>query len=134
MEPRPSSARPLYGALALILVVIAGGAAALAYTAGWFSPQQLTGDRIVDAFKLPPGAPLGHRRNHAKGICFTGVFDATGAGTRSHRLRFSSAASIRPSGASISALLIRTRRMGRSECGAWDYGSRRRTGRNGAAL
>src|SRR5215831_6047576 len=81
MEPRPSSARPLFGALALILVVLAGGAAAFAYTAGWFSPQRLTGDRLVDAFKLPPGAPLGHRRNHAKGICFTGVFEANGAGS-----------------------------------------------------
>ena len=80
MEPRRSSARRLFGALAVILVVIAGSAAAFAYTAGWFSPQQLTGDRIVDAFKLPPGAPLGHRRNHAKGICFTGVFEANGAG------------------------------------------------------
>src|SRR5262249_14496918 len=25
--------------------------------------------------------PLGHRRNHAKGICFTGIFDANGAGS-----------------------------------------------------
>src|SRR5262249_15625199 len=25
--------------------------------------------------------PLGHRRNHAKGICFTGVFEANGAGS-----------------------------------------------------
>ena len=80
MEPRRSSARPLFGALALILVVIAGSAAAFAFAAGWFSPQQLTGDRMVDAFNLPPGAPLGHRRNHAKGICFTGVFESNGAG------------------------------------------------------
>ena len=25
--------------------------------------------------------PLGHRRNHAKGICFTGIFEANGAGS-----------------------------------------------------
>jgi catalase len=30
----------------------------------------------------PPGVDvLGHRRNHAKGICFTGVFEANGAGS-----------------------------------------------------
>ncbi|HTH99726.1 MAG TPA: catalase family peroxidase [Acidisoma sp.] len=30
----------------------------------------------------PPGGPaLGHRRNHAKGICFTGTFTSNGAGT-----------------------------------------------------
>ena len=30
-------------------------------------------------------APLGHRRNHAKGICFTGVFEANGAGAELSR-------------------------------------------------
>jgi catalase len=34
----------------------------------------------VDAFTPPTGVPLGHRRNHAKGICFTGMFEANGAG------------------------------------------------------
>ena len=29
----------------------------------------------------PGGEPLGHRRNHAKGICFTGVFESNGAGS-----------------------------------------------------
>ena len=80
LQPRRSPGRSLFGALALITVVIAGSAAAFAYTAGWFSPQRLTADRMVDAFKLPPGAPLGHRRNHAKGICFTGIFESNGAG------------------------------------------------------
>jgi catalase len=35
---------------------------------------------MVDAFTPPTGVPLGHRRNHAKGICFTGAFAANGAG------------------------------------------------------
>jgi catalase len=35
----------------------------------------------VDAFKPPSGMPLGHRRNHAKGICFTGVFESNGNGS-----------------------------------------------------
>ena len=66
----------------LIAVVIGCGAAAFAYTAGWFSPQRLTPNRVVDAFTPPGGEPpLGHRRNHAKGICFTGVFEASGAGS-----------------------------------------------------
>jgi catalase len=35
----------------------------------------------VDALTPPTGVPLGHRRNHAKGICFTGMFEANGAGS-----------------------------------------------------
>src|SRR5215470_5504900 len=81
LQPSRSSARPMVGSLALIAVLIGGGAAAFGYTAGWFSPQRLTADRMVDAFKAPPGAALGHRRNHAKGICFTGVFEANGMGS-----------------------------------------------------
>jgi catalase len=34
----------------------------------------------VNAFAPPTGVALGHRRNHAKGICFTGTFEANGAG------------------------------------------------------
>lgn len=72
---------PPLGSLALIAVVIAGGAAAFAYTAGWFSPHRLTPMKMVEAFAPPGGPALGHRRNHAKGICFTGEFEANGAGT-----------------------------------------------------
>lgn len=75
------SSRALLGSAALIAVVVGGGAAAFAYTAGWLSPQRLTPSRLVAAFAPPSGPALGHRRNHAKGICFTGVFDANGAGT-----------------------------------------------------
>jgi catalase len=82
LKPRRSPAPSLLESLALIIVIIGGGAAAFAYTAGWFSPQRLTPDRVVDAF-TPPGdkPPLGHRRNHAKGICFTGTFESNGAGS-----------------------------------------------------
>ena len=80
LQPRRSPARSTLGSLALIAVVIGAGAAAFAYTAGWFSPQRLTPDKLVDAFSPPGGAPLGHRRNHAKGVCFTGLFEANGAG------------------------------------------------------
>src|SRR6516162_10336062 len=73
--------RSVVGSLVLIAAVIGVGAAAFAYTAGWFSPQRLTPDKFVDALAPPTGVALGHRRNHAKGICFTGVFEANGAGT-----------------------------------------------------
>src|SRR5215475_9787721 len=76
----PHQSLPL-GSLALIAVFVAVVAAAFAYTAGWFSPQRLTPGKLVDAFAPPTGAALGHRRNHAKGICFTGVFEANGAGS-----------------------------------------------------
>ena len=76
--PHQSSA---FWSLAFIAVVIASGAAAFAYTAGWFSPQRLTPGKLVAAFAPPTGVALGHRRNHAKGLCFTGVFEANGAGS-----------------------------------------------------
>ena len=71
--------------LALIAIVIGAGVAAFAYTAGWFSPERLTPRRLVAALAPPTGPALGHRRNHAKGICFTGVFEANGAGSELSR-------------------------------------------------
>jgi len=87
-EPhRPSS----FLSLAVIAAVVGAIAAAFAYTAGWFSPQRLTPDKLVAAFAPPTGPALGHRRNHAKGICFTGTFEANGAGTElSKALAFAS--------------------------------------------
>ena len=41
-EPSPSPTRSTFGSLVLIAVVIGGGAAAFAYTAGWLSPTRLT--------------------------------------------------------------------------------------------
>ena len=85
-EPRRLTLSSAVGLLVLIAAIVACGAAAFAYTAGWFSPERLTPDKLVDAFTPPGGAPpLGHRRNHAKGICFTGVFEANGAGAELSR-------------------------------------------------
>src|SRR4029077_7430323 len=73
---------PVLASLASIAIIIGLGAALFAYTAGWFSPRRLTPDKVVAAFSPPnDAAVLGHRRNHAKGICFTGVFEANGAGS-----------------------------------------------------
>src|SRR6202035_742245 len=73
--------RFMFGSLAVIAIVVGSGAAVFAYTAGWLSPHRLTPTKIVDALAPPARPALGHRRNHVKGICFTGVFEANGAGT-----------------------------------------------------
>ena len=85
--PQPSSSppHPAFGSLALIAVVVAAGAGAFAYTAGWLSPNRLTPTKIVDALAPPTGPALGHRRNHVKGICFTGVFESNGNGAQLSR-------------------------------------------------
>src|SRR5690348_9816524 len=82
--PQPSSGAKL-SSLVLIAAVVAVVAAAFAYTAGWLSPDRLTSAKLVAAFAPPGGPALGHRRNHAKGICFTGEFDANGKGTELSR-------------------------------------------------
>lgn len=71
----------LVPALVIALVVGALGSA-FAGVAGWFDPGRLTPTRMVDALGQRGGDPTGHRRNHAKGICFTGTFAANGAGAR----------------------------------------------------
>ena len=81
LQPHRPPARSAFGSLILIAVVVGASAAAFAYTAGWFSPQRLTPDKLVDALTPPGVDPAGHRRNHAKGICFTGIFEANGAGS-----------------------------------------------------
>ena len=80
-ERHPPSARSTSGRYVLIAVVVVVIAAAFFYTAGWFTPNRLTPRKVVDTLAPPAGPALGFRRNHAKGICFTGTFEANGAGT-----------------------------------------------------
>src|SRR6202012_5860812 len=81
MPQSPSSPGNLPVArLAIIAVVVGVAAVAFAYTAGWLSPNRLTPAKLVAALAPPGGPALGHRRNHAKGICFTGTFEANGNG------------------------------------------------------
>lgn len=84
MSPHPPVAalRPLAGSVAVIGLILGGISGAFAYTAGWLGPDRLTPARIVDALSARGGDPVGHRRNHAKGVCFTGTFEANGAGSR----------------------------------------------------
>src|SRR5579863_2201788 len=70
------------GRLAVIGGVLFISALAFAYAGGWLTPDRLTPTRMVAALSDRGGNPLGHRRNHSKGICFTGVFDANGTGVR----------------------------------------------------
>ena len=79
--PRPISQTAAIGSLVLIAAVVGGAAAAFAYTAGFFSPERLSPDRFAAALAPPGGPALGHRRNHSKGVCFTGHFEANGAGS-----------------------------------------------------
>jgi catalase len=79
--PYSSSGRSALGSLVLIAIIVGAVAAIFAYTAGWFSPHRITPNKLIDAFAPPGGPALGHRRNHVRGICFTGVFEANGAGT-----------------------------------------------------
>jgi len=78
MADRPTSNASTVRSLVLIAVVVAALAAAFAYTAGWLSPGRLTPAKIVNGLAPPGGAALGFRRNHAKGICFTGTFESNG--------------------------------------------------------
>jgi catalase len=79
--PQPASRpRSTLASLALIGAVCVAATGALAYTAGWLSPDRLTPTKLVDALAPPTGPVRGHRRNHAKGICFTGQFQSNGAG------------------------------------------------------
>ena len=81
MSRGPTSSYSSWLSFAIIGVIVAGGGAAFAYTAGWLSPHALTSQKLVDALAPASGAAPGHRRNHAKGICFTGDFEANGSGT-----------------------------------------------------
>src|SRR6202012_1898395 len=79
--PEATPKSPPIGAFVLIAIVVGAVALAFAYTAGWLTPQRVTPEKILSAMQPPGGPALGHRRNHAKGICFTGIFDANGQGT-----------------------------------------------------
>ena len=80
----PQSATPAslpFKRLLIIAAVVGVAALAFAFTAGWLSPHRLTPAKFLAALAPPTGPALGHRRNHAKGICFTGTFNANGQAT-----------------------------------------------------
>jgi catalase len=80
--PRALSVQAALGRLAVIGAIMLGAVVLFGYTGGWLSPHRLTPDRMVAALSDRGGDPLGHRRNHAKGTCFTGTFEANGGGAQ----------------------------------------------------
>ena len=77
--------------LAVIGGIVVLTLAAFVWAGGFFSPHRLNQARIVHAFKEADGNHPGFRRNHEKGICFSGWFQGNGAGAL-----FSRANSFRP--------------------------------------
>ncbi|WP_222130009.1 catalase family peroxidase [Bordetella genomosp. 13] len=75
----PAPGKPGAAPYAAIALIVVGVACAFAYVAGWLTPARLTPAKIVDTLAPPGGPAEGHRRNHAKGICFAGSFEANGA-------------------------------------------------------
>jgi catalase len=70
----------LVGSWALIAAVVVAIAVAFGYVGGWLSPDRLTPRRLVDQLEKDSGVFAGYRRNHAKGMCFTGYFQSNGQG------------------------------------------------------
>ena len=64
-----------YLSIGAALCVVAG---AFAYVGGWFSPSRLTQSRMMEALQGAGGVHPGFRSNHAKGMCFSGVFESRG--------------------------------------------------------
>lgn len=65
-------------ALAGIGAIALGAAGAFAWTAGWLGGDRLTAQRIIGAMEANGPEHPGFRRNHAKGVCVSGSFQATG--------------------------------------------------------
>jgi catalase len=82
MVQSPASSKPFpLKPLVFVAVVVGTAPIAFTYTVGWLSPHRLTPEKLVAALAPPGGPALDHRRNHAKGICFTGTFEANGNGS-----------------------------------------------------
>jgi catalase len=65
---------------AVLGLLVSGVAGAFVYAGGWLTPHALTGARIIDTFEAVNGPHPGFRRNHAKGVGFSGFFESNGAG------------------------------------------------------
>lgn len=63
--------------VAAVPLILAGS---LAWAAGWIGPDRVSGGTIAHALEFNAGKHAGYRRAHAKGLCFTGRFEANGAG------------------------------------------------------
>ena len=66
--------------LAAIGAVIAGIGGLFAYAGGWLTPHTLSPASMINTFEQVNGLHPGFRRNHAKGVCFSGYFESNGRG------------------------------------------------------
>lgn len=81
-DPAPSlGRRALLMRFALIGAILAATAGVFAWAAGAFTPGRLTQTKLIDRFERVNGPHPGFRRNHAKGVCFTGSFEGSGEGS-----------------------------------------------------
>lgn len=80
VPPPDLSRMSLFARLAVIGGTVAALGGGFAYAGGWLRPGKLTQTRLIDTFEKVNGAHPGFRRNHAKGLCVTGEFDANGRG------------------------------------------------------
>jgi catalase len=62
----------LIGVLVLVVVAL------FAFVGGWLSPSRLTQSKMMAAFQEANGSHPGFRRNHSKGMCFSGWFESSG--------------------------------------------------------
>ena len=79
MNETPLSTPRVLARFALIGAAMLSVVGLFAYTGGWFSPTRLTQSRMIDALHAGSGLHPGFRAAHAKGMCFTGSFDSSGA-------------------------------------------------------
>jgi catalase len=68
------------GRLLPVLLMLASVTGLFAYAGGWLTPHALTPARMIDRFEQVNGIHPGFRRNHAKGVGFSGYFDSNGQG------------------------------------------------------
>lgn len=66
--------------LLAIGTVVGGIAVLFVYAGGWLTPHALTPAGIANTFEKVNGIHPGFRRNHAKGLCFSGHFESNGQG------------------------------------------------------
>src|SRR3546814_14081320 len=71
-------ARPPLATIAAIAAAPILLLSGLAWAGGWIGPPRIGGGTIADALEANAGKHEGYRRAHAKGVCLTGYFDASG--------------------------------------------------------
>ena len=66
--------------LAIIGVILAAIVGLFAYAGGWLTPHRISPGLVINTFEKADGPHPGFRRNHAKGVCFSGYFESNGRG------------------------------------------------------